>query len=69
MQQLRDKGSAIIAAARAEGRRIIVLAGRPYHVDPEVNHGIDQLIIRQGAAVVSEDSVSWHMSRSSRPRC
>ena len=60
MQQLRDKGSAIIAAARAEGRRIIVLAGRPYHVDPEVNHGIDQLIIRQGAAVVSEDSVSWH---------
>ena len=60
MQQLRDKGSEIIAAARAEGRRIIVLAGRPYHVDPEVNHGIDQLIIRQGAAVVSEDSVSWH---------
>ena len=33
---------------------------RPYHVDPEVNHGIDQLIIRQGAAVISEDSVSWH---------
>ena len=60
MQQLRDKGSEIITAARAEGRRIIVLAGRPYHVDPEVNHGIDQLIIRQGAAVVSEDSVSWH---------
>ena len=60
MQQLRDKGSEIIAAARAEGRRIIVLAGRPYHVDPEVNDGIDQLIIRQGAAVVSEDSVSWH---------
>ena len=37
-----------------------MLAGRPYHVDPEVNHGIDQLIIRQGAAVISEDSVSWH---------
>ena len=37
-----------------------MLAGRPYHVDPEVNHGINQLIIRQGAAVVSEDSVSWH---------
>ena len=60
MQQLRDKGTEIIAQARREGRRIIVLAGRPYHVDPEVNHGIDQLIIRQGAAVVSEDSVSWH---------
>ena len=60
MQQLRDKGTEIIAQARREGRRIIVLAGRPYHVDPEVNHGIDQLIIRQGAAVISEDSVSWH---------
>ena len=60
MQQVRDKGTQIIAAARKEGRHIIVLAGRPYHVDPEVNHGIDQLIIRQGAAVVTEDSVSWH---------
>ena len=60
MQQLRDKGTEIIAQARREGRRIIVLAGRPYHVDPEVNHGIDPLIIRQGAAVISEDSVSWH---------
>ena len=60
MQQLRDKGTEIIAAARREGKHIVVLAGRPYHVDPEVNHGINQLIIRQGAAVVSEDSVSWH---------
>ena len=60
MQQIRDKGTAIIAEARKEGKHIIVLAGRPYHVDPEVNHGIDQLIIRQGAAVVTEDSVSWH---------
>ena len=60
MQQVRDKGTEIIANARKEGRHIIVLAGRPYHVDPEVNHGIDQLIIRQGAAVVTEDAVSWH---------
>ncbi|MGN0984720.1 MAG: acyl-CoA dehydratase activase-related protein, partial [Gemmiger sp.] len=58
MAAVRRKGSEIIAAARAQGRRIIVLAGRPYHVDPEVNHGIDQLIIRQGAAVVTEDAVS-----------
>ena len=60
MQQLRDKGAEIIATARKEGRHIIVLAGRPYHVDPEINHGINQLIIRQGAAVVSEDSVSCY---------
>ncbi len=58
MAQVRAKGAEIIARARAEGRRIIVLAGRPYHVDPEVNHGIDKLIIRQGAAVVTEDAVS-----------
>ena len=59
MADLRRKGSEIIAQARKEGKRIIVLAGRPYHVDPEVNHGIDSLICRCGAAVVSEDSVSW----------
>ena len=60
MQRLRDKGAEIIAAARAEGKRIMVLAGRPYHVDPEVNHGIDALLCRHGAAVVTEDSVAWH---------
>ena len=58
MQQLRDKGAEIIAAARKEGRHIIVLAGRPYHVDPEINHGIDHLITHHGAAVVTEDSIS-----------
>ena len=60
MTQVRAKGAEIIARARAEHRHIIVLAGRPYHVDPEVNHGIDKLIIRQGAAVVTEDSVSCY---------
>ena len=36
----------------------IVLAGRPYHVDPEINHGIDTLITSLGLAVLSEDSIS-----------
>ena len=58
MEQIRQKGAQIIARARQEGRRIIVLAGRPYHVDPEVNHGIDTLLTRYGVAVVTEDSVS-----------
>ncbi len=58
MVQVRAKGAEIIAKAREEHKRIVVLAGRPYHVDPEVNHGIDKLIIRQGAAVVTEDAVS-----------
>ncbi len=60
MRLVREKGADIIAEARRQGKHIIVLAGRPYHVDPEVNHGIDQLIIRQGAAVVTEDSVSCY---------
>ena len=63
MQRLRDKGAEIIESARAAGKRIIVLAGRPYHVDPEVNHGIDGLICQHGAAVITEDSVAWHMEK------
>ena len=58
MAKIRVKGSEIIDEARRQGKRIIVLAGRPYHVDPEVNHGIDRLITRHGAAVVTEDSIS-----------
>ena len=51
-------GGEIIAQARAEGRQIIVLAGRPYHADEEINHGIDKLICSYGAAVITEDSIS-----------
>ena len=58
MSLIRREGERIMDQARAEGRRIIVLAGRPYHVDPEVNHGIDTLITRSGAAVITEDSIS-----------
>ena len=38
--------------------RIIILSGRPYHLDPEINHGINKLITSLGAAVISEDVVS-----------
>ena len=58
MAALRAEGERIIEAARAAGKHIIVLAGRPYHIDPEINHGIDTLITRLGAAVVTEDSIS-----------
>ena len=58
MSLIRKEGERIIEQARAEGRRIIVLAGRPYHVDPEVNHGIDTLLTQFGAAVVTEDAIS-----------
>ena len=53
-----QKGQEIIAAAREENRKIIVLAGRPYHIDPEINHGIHKLIESLGMAVITEDSVA-----------
>ena len=59
LEDIRKKGKKIIEKARKENKHIIVLAGRPYHVDPEVNHGIDKLITRLGAAVITEDSISY----------
>ena len=58
MEKIRKKGDEIIAKAEKEGRHIMVLSGRPYHVDPEINHGIDKLIASFGVAIVSEDVVS-----------
>ena len=58
LKKVREKGEEIIEKARSEKRRIIVLSGRPYHVDPEINHGIDKLISGFGAAIISEDVVS-----------
>jgi len=44
----------------------IVLAGRPYHIDPEINHGIPELISSYGIAVLSEDSI-YHLGEVERP--
>ena len=64
MADIRAKGEEIVEKAREEGRRIIVLAGRPYHVDPEINHGIDKLIAGFGAAVITEDCLASHMEKA-----
>ena len=57
MAAVKKEGEAALARARAEGKRIMILSGRPYHIDPEISHGIDQLANTLGFAVVSEDSV------------
>lgn len=57
-KDIENKAQEIIKKAREEGRKIIVLAGRPYHIDPEINHGIHKLISSLGMAVITEDSVS-----------
>lgn len=65
MEALRDyssdliaKSGEIIQKARERKMPIIVLAGRPYHIDPEINHGIQKLITGLGLAVITEDSVA-----------
>ena len=62
LASIRSEGAKYIENARKEGRQIIVLAGRPYHQDPQVNHGIDKLISDMGATVVSEESIS-HLNK------
>ncbi len=51
------KGAEILFEARKAGKQIVVLAGRPYHTDPEISHGINKLLNSLGFAVLSEDSV------------
>lgn len=58
LKEIRMKALEYIQEAREKNQPIIVLAGRPYHVDPQVNHGIDNLIAGFGATVLSEDSIS-----------
>ena len=60
--QVKERGQRIIALAREQHKPIVVLAGRPYHIDPKVNHSIDRLITTMGAALVSEDAVSSHVT-------
>ena len=55
---IRKKGEETVKYIEKNNLKGIVLAGRPYHVDPEVNHGIDTLITSLGLCVLTEDSVS-----------
>ena len=57
-KDIRDKGSETVRYIEENNLRGIVLAGRPYHIDPEINHGIDTLITSLGLCVLTEDSVS-----------
>ena len=56
-QDVHEKGNEISAGAEKLGIPVIILAGRPYHVDPEINHGIGKLLTSLNIAVLSEDSV------------
>jgi predicted nucleotide-binding protein (sugar kinase/HSP70/actin superfamily) len=58
MDEIRTEGQRALAFAKEHGKRVMILAGRPYHIDPEIGHGIDELAASLGFVVVSEDSVS-----------
>ena len=57
-KDIRDKGLETVQYLEENNLKGIVLAGRPYHIDPEVNHGIDTLITSLGLSVLTEDSIS-----------
>jgi len=63
LDRIRQKGDEYLALARERDLPVVVLAGRPYHLDAEINHGIDRLIGELGAVVVSEDAVAWHEAK------
>lgn len=65
-QDMRTKGEETLKYMEETGNRGIVLAGRPYHIDQEVNHGIPELINSYNIAVLTEDSIS-HLASAEHP--
>ena len=57
-EDVRNKGKEVLKMLEESGKKGIVLAGRPYHIDPEINHGIPEMINGYGFAVLTEDSVA-----------
>ena len=65
-RDIRAKGEETLAWMEATGTHGIVLAGRPYHNDPEINHAIPELLTSFGLAVLTEDSIA-HLGTLERP--
>ena len=65
-EETRKEGEQTIEYLKKTGKHGIVLAGRPYHLDPEINHGIPEMINAYGFAVLTEDSIS-HLQKVQRP--
>jgi len=63
---IRKKGEEVLEYLKVNSKKGIVLSGRPYHIDPELNHGIPELITSYGIAVLTEDSID-HLGNVERP--
>ena len=66
VEDVHKTGQEYIDFARKNGYPIMVVAGRPYHMDPEINHGINDLITGFHFVLITEDSVAWHMDKQPR---
>lgn len=66
-EDIKAKGEEILEVVKENDMTAVVLAGRPYHLDPEINHGIPELMVSYGLAVLTEDSVS-HLGADKVPR-
>ncbi|RBQ23207.1 MAG: hypothetical protein ALMCE001_18880 [Methanocorpusculum sp. MCE] len=64
--EIRTKGEEYLKYARENGKKILVMAGRPYHIDPEIGHGIDELTVSYGFVLISEDSISHLVKKEPR---
>ncbi|WP_280554437.1 acyl-CoA dehydratase activase-related protein [Clostridium perfringens] len=56
-KHIKEKGEEFIKYAKNNNKKVIVVAGRPYHIDPEINHGIDKVLSSLGIVVLTEDSI------------
>lgn len=56
-KHIKEKGNEFIEYAKNNNKKVIVVAGRPYHIDPEINHGIDKVLSSLGIVVLTEDSI------------
>ncbi|WP_371922619.1 acyl-CoA dehydratase activase-related protein [Treponema sp. OMZ 790] len=57
-KETEEKGEEVLRIMKEKNLKGIVLAGRPYHLDPEINHGIPEMLNGLGLAVLTEDSVA-----------
>lgn len=57
IKHIKEKGEEFIEYAKNNNKKVIVVAGRPYHIDPEINHGIDKVLSSLGIVVLTEDSI------------
>ena len=66
VEDVHKTGEQYIEEAWAQGKPIIVMAGRPYHIDPEINHGINDLITSFGFVLITEDTLAYREGYETR---